>query len=186
MRSSVKGIAKLIPPPRSPRGLDQSWNAVERELGLALPRDYKEFIDLYGSGQLSSSEGWAVIWNFRDASLFGKHLREALCGEESIIQSYKRLATETDYPCPHPTYPEPGGLLPFASVNDVQNLNWLTIGAPDCWDVVYFHFDGLEFTRLQGDSFGRCLLKMLRQEYKGLERPSSLEPPYRFMDSPGR
>jgi hypothetical protein len=34
------------------------------------------------------------------------------------------------------------------------------------------------FTRLQGDSFGRCLLKMLRQEYKGME------PPYEFMDIP--
>src|SRR5204863_5507669 len=31
-----------------------------------------------------------------------------------------------------------------------------------------------------GDTFGRCLLKMLRQEYVGLETPSSLEAPFEF------
>jgi hypothetical protein len=62
-------IARLLPPPRSPRGLDRSWNAVESELGLELPQDYKAFIDLSGSGQISSAEGWVLVWNFRDGSL---------------------------------------------------------------------------------------------------------------------
>jgi hypothetical protein len=75
--------------------------------------------------------------------------------------------------------------LPFGSVVDVQNLNWLTARPPNRWDVVYFYFDGLEFTRLEGDSFGRCLLKMLRQEYTGLERPSSLKPPFEFTELRG-
>ena len=68
---------------------------------------------------------------------------------------------------------------------DVQNLNWLTAGSPNRWQVVYFHFDGAEFTRLAGDSFSRCLLKMLRQEYAGLERPSSLVPPFEFTELRG-
>jgi hypothetical protein len=51
--------------------------------------------------------------------------------------------------------------------------------------VVYYFCDGQEFTRLAGDSFSRCLLKMLRLEYKGLERPSSLEPPFEFTEIRG-
>jgi SMI1-KNR4 cell-wall len=185
MRLPFKSIARLLPPPRSPHGLDRSWRAVEKELGLALPADYKEFIDAYGTGQISSAAGWAVVRNFRDTGLFGRPLRDILCGEGSVIGCYERLEKESNYPCPYPTYPDPGGLLPFGSVVDVQNLNWLTQGAPNRWEVVYWHFDGLEFTHLKGDPFGRCLLKMLRQEYVGLERPSSLEPPFEFTELRG-
>ena len=185
MRSGLKTIAKLLPPPPSPRGLDRSWAAVERGIGLPLPDDYKAFIDLYGTGQVSSARGWAVVWNFRDASLFGRSLSDALGGPGSVARFYRRQVNGADWPCPFPIYPEAGGLLPFGSVVDVQNLNWLTAGPPAEWDVVYFHFDGLEFTRLEGDSFARCLLKMLRQEYSGLERPASLEPPFEFAELRG-
>ena len=180
MRTDLKTIAKLLPPPASPRGLDRPWDVVEQQIGLPLPADYKAFIDLYGTGKVSSADGWADIWNFRDKSLFGRSVSEGLSGPESVAQFYRRRVNTTDWPCPFPIYPEPGGLLPFGSVVDVQHLNWLTTGPPDRWDVVYFHFDGLEFTRLEGDSFSRCLLKMLRQEYSGLARPSSLEPPFEF------
>src|SRR4051812_17410551 len=106
VRSTLKSITKLLLPPRTPRGLDRSWDVVEKELGLALPSDYKAFIDVYGSGQVSSAEGWVVVWNFRDAAMFGDPLRETLCGTGSLPQLYRRLATDTDYPCPHPIYPD--------------------------------------------------------------------------------
>jgi hypothetical protein len=182
MRLPLKSIAKLVAPPSKPRGLNRSWKAVEKDIGLKLPGDYKEFIDTYGTGQLSSAEGWVVVWNFRDVALFGTPLREVLCGQGSVVAGYKRLEKESSYPCPYPTYPEPGGLLPFASVNDVQNLNWLTKGDSDRWDVVYWHFDGLEFTHLEGEVFGRCIHKMLRQQYTGLEKPESLKPPFEFTE----
>ena len=185
MRVLLRSIAKLVPPPSSPRGLDRSWKAVERELGIVLPGDYKDFIDAYGTGQISGAAGWAVIWNFREAAPAGRSLRDILCGHDSVISCYERLERESDYPCPYPTFPRPGGLLPFGSVVDVQNLNWLTKGAPDRWEVVYWHFDGLEFIHLKGDRFARCLLKALRQEYKGLGRPSSLRPPFRFTEIQG-
>jgi hypothetical protein len=184
MRHVLQTVTSLLAPPTSPRGLDRSWDEVEGEIGLALPDDYKSFIDLYGSGQVASAEGWAVIWNFRDYSMFGRSLSEGLRGPESVTEFYRRKINTTDYPCPFPIYPEPEGLLPFASVVDVQNLNWLTSGPPNQWDVVYFHFDGLEFTRLEGDSFSGCLLKMLRREYSGLEQPSSLRGPFEFVALP--
>lgn len=182
MRLPLKTLAKLVAPPDTPRGLNRTWKAVEKEIGLTLPSDYKAFIDTYGTGQVTGANGWLLVWNFRDTTLFGRPLREVLSGPGSVAAQYGRLEKESDYPCPYPIYPTPGGLLPFASVIDVQNLNWLTGGDPERWDVVYWHFDGLEFTHLEGDTFGRCLMKMLRQEYTGLERPSCLQPPYSFTE----
>lgn len=182
MRSGLKTIARLLAPPASPRGLDRPWDAVEREIRLALPDDYKAFIDLYGTGQVSSAEGWAVIWNFRDASLSGPSLREWLTGPNGLPEFYRRVINGSEWPCPYPIYPDPGGLLPFGSVVDVHNLNWLTAGRPNRWDVVYYHCDGQEFTRLEGDPFSQCLLNMLRQEYSGSERPESLVPPFKFTE----
>jgi hypothetical protein len=50
--------------------------------------------------------------------------------------------------------------------------------------VVDWFSDGLEFVHLEGAPFGRCLVKMLRKEYTGLEPPSSLEPPFEFTEVP--
>ncbi|MCE9544661.1 MAG: SMI1/KNR4 family protein [Planctomycetia bacterium] len=185
MNATLKTISKLLRPPDSPRGLIRGWDVVEQEIGLALPNDYKAFIDLYGTGQVSSAAGWAVIWNFRDSSFWWEgSLSDRLTERYSATDSY-RQSNETEWPCPYPIYPEPRGLLPFGSVVDVQNLNWLTVGRANRWDVVYFDFDGSEFTRLEGDSFCRCLLKMLRQEYEGTERLSSLKPPFEFTEIRG-
>ena len=41
-----------------------------------------------------------MIWNFRDASLFGKPLHEALSGEASVAQFYRNLAQRLTTPVP--------------------------------------------------------------------------------------
>jgi len=180
MLTSLKTITKLLPPPASPRGLDRTWAAVERELGLALPKDYKAFIDLYGSGQIASAEGWVVVWNFRDTSFFKMSFTEALCGTEGVIPYFRRNATSSGHQLPYPLYPDRGGLLPFAQYVDVHYLNWLTKASADRWNVVFYDFDGEEYTHLKGDTFGRCLFKMLQRKYADLA--SSLVPPFEFKD----
>ncbi len=177
----LKAIAELLTPPTSPSGLELAWDAVEREIGLALPEDYKAFIDLYGTGQISSADGWAVIWNFRDSSLSGPSLSQWLNGPNCLPEFYRQVVNGSEWPCPYPIYPDPGGLLPFANIIDVDSLNWLTVGPAERWNVVHYACDEQEFPRLEGDSFSRCLLKILRQEYSYPERPS-LEPPFEFTE----
>ena len=180
MQTITDRLRDCLNAPQDPKGLDRSWSEVESELGIVLPDDYKEFINAYGSGQITSANGWLNIWNYRDRSLF-RSLSDALCGDGSILDHYGALS-KTDYPCPYPVYPADGGLLPFASEVDVQNLNWITKGPPDQWEVVYYFFDGAEFFRLEGDSFSKCILKMLANEYSGMSQPSSLAAPCRFTD----
>jgi len=181
MRNAMKDICKLLAPPASPRGLDRTWNDVESEIGLSLPDDYKAFIDVYGSGQITGAAGWINVWNLRDSSLFRSPLSSDPGGLSSVLREYQSLDA-TDFRCPFPIYPAPAGLLPFASVMDVHFLNWLTDGPPSQWAVVYYDFDGCEFNLLTGESFSDCILKMLRQEYTGLEQPSGLKPPCEFTD----
>lgn len=176
----LEAIGNLVSPPERPIGLDHSWKAVERELGLSLPADYKAFIDVYGSGTLTSAEGWIAVWNFRDAGMFGKSFQQSLCGENSLVAQHSRQESESDRPCPYPVYPTTGGLLPFATVVDVHNLNWLTTGNPEKWDVVYWSCDLPIYTHLNSDTFSRCLLKMLRGQYKGLKQPACMKAPFTF------
>jgi len=141
-----------------------------------LPTDYKEFIDIYGSGLFCK---FLAVWNFRDPSYFKKDLREALCGEGGIIQWYKTVRSTGGYQWPYSMYPEPEGLLPFAMVIDVHNLNWHTAGPPDKWDIILWFSDGHEFIHLRGDTFAKCLLKMLRNEYQ-MNDVLQLDPPFEF------
>ncbi|HEY4258647.1 MAG TPA: SMI1/KNR4 family protein [Schlesneria sp.] len=180
MRLPLEALGALVSPPDRPIGLDLSWKTVERELGLTLPADYKAFINVYGSGTLTSPDGWVAISNFRDSGKLGKSFQESLCGENSLVAQHNRQETESDCPCPYPVYPTAGGLLPFATVLDVNNLNWLTTGDPEKWDVVHWSFDLPVYTRLNSDTFSRCLLKMLRGQYKGLKQPASMKPPFQF------
>jgi hypothetical protein len=174
--SSLNQIAQLVEPPANPAGLDRSWEEVEQDIGCVLPSDYKEFIDHFGSGLVC---GLIAVWNFRDRSLFSQSLKVTLCGENSVIESYKKADVLTSVPWT--TFPEPGGLLPFCTVIDVHNLNWRTEGPADEWDTVFWFSDGNEFFHLNGDSFSEFLLKVLKKQYKGNEIPT-FDEPYRFTD----
>lgn len=172
----LQKVTELIPPPTTPLGLDHTWDNVEKEIGTDLPHDYKEFIDVYGSGLLG---GMIWIWNWRDANLGIKPSEQARHFADSYVRSFDALRSEA-YELPYAVYPDSNGLLPFATVIDVDNLNWLMKGPPDKWDIVYWHFDGNEMVHLPGDSFLRFLVKLLNNEYG---RPIlEWDLPYEFTD----
>lgn len=174
MNSSLTEIMELLSPPAKPQGLDRSWEEVEKELGCVLPADYKEFIDHYGSGQICE---WIDVWNFRDKSLFDAPLKEIICGPEGIIEYAKKTTILTAGSWP--SFPEPGGLLPFCSAFEINNLNWRTAGPADEWDCVYLFWDGNELIYLEGDSFSDFLLKVLKRQYHQNELPT-FDEPYQF------
>ncbi|SFT75568.1 SMI1 / KNR4 family (SUKH-1) [Actinopolyspora lacussalsi subsp. righensis] len=51
MASSLDRLRMLLPPPEVAPA-PQPWQDVERRLGVALPNDYKEFMEVYGDGTL--------------------------------------------------------------------------------------------------------------------------------------
>ncbi|MGY0059598.1 SMI1/KNR4 family protein [Streptomyces sp. LZ34] len=95
--------------------------AAEARLGTALPSDYKRLVETFGDGSfdgyldvylpadLVKSAEWAADW----AKAYGTRSWE-----------------------PHPPFPEPGGLLPWASTEQELSFYWITEGPdPDTWPV---------------------------------------------------
>lgn len=173
MNDSIDEFHALLPPPQTPDGLDYSWEYVEKQLGVSLPSDYKEFIDCYGTARLCE---FIVIWNMRDSRLFTEPFLDHIVGKHSILSEYEMLKARGVSGLDCPLFPERGGLLPFASILDVDYVQWNTEGEPDAWDIVYWYSDGGEFFHLEGDSFSAFLLKLLRKEYATPEIPKFDEP----------
>lgn len=48
-------LCRLVEPPANPQYNYGDWNAAERELGLALPEDYKRLIKTFGQGEQRAS-----------------------------------------------------------------------------------------------------------------------------------
>ncbi|MFD8637777.1 histone-like nucleoid-structuring protein Lsr2 [Streptomyces sp. NPDC059533] len=47
--TDIAALRRICPPPNTPQ-IPTDWNAVETELGMILPEDYKQLADTYGAG----------------------------------------------------------------------------------------------------------------------------------------
>ena len=94
---------------------------MEKQIGTALPADYKALIGLYGSGGFNQE---LLILNPFDAR---DHF--------SLARRIGVDAGGYDF-CPHPIFPAAGGLLPLGWDRRGRELRWLTRGEPDAWTVV--------------------------------------------------
>ena len=59
---SIADLKAVLPPPAalSELGRPDQWNDVEQQLGTRLPDDYKDYINSYGTGMISS---YLVVYN---------------------------------------------------------------------------------------------------------------------------
>lgn len=132
VRNAVADILKLVPPPADPVDTDPAYLAANEErLGIRFPKDFTEFGRLYGSGRLLHPELRVrspcrpsypdFVAEFVD--IFGG-LRESLALWAAKVSLDMSL------------FPEPGGLLPFASNSQGTWICWRMIGNTDEWTVV--------------------------------------------------
>jgi hypothetical protein len=124
--SWIEQLTELTPPPAVPHGATGDWDAVESELGLALPADFKAAIELYGAGYFA--EFITLLTPF-GPDLLRPLARRLLTDEQSFRAAHPDR-------CPYPFYPEFGGLLPWAGTDNGDRLCWLTAGEPDTWTTV--------------------------------------------------
>jgi len=137
-------LQAVAPPPDNPvfAGTPSQWREVEQRIGTALPQDYKQLINLYGSGSfggrvclLSPFIGEAS--SRTQFSLFRgmKNL--------SIIEPFQREGPDACQP--FPIYPALGGLLPWGMFcSDSPMQCWRTQGKPDSWPTVVLDNDWSE------------------------------------------
>jgi hypothetical protein len=145
----------MVPPPAAPNGADGDWNACERELGLRLPADYKEFISAYGGGRLCGL--FEIASPFSSPRSWKTNVKDWWVKWAGIYDCWG----DVERRLPYPRYPSVPGLLPSATYGDVNVLSWYTAGEPDQWYVVYDdHAEG--FVEVPGIGFAGFLVAALQ------------------------
>ncbi|MEV4367469.1 SMI1/KNR4 family protein [Nonomuraea sp. NPDC049637] len=136
--ATIADLENLIGPPIRPAPIND-WDAIEADLELRLPADYKELMTRYASLKLDAHLGLyipnpgdhpqetmreGVLSMLRD---LGPHEDEEL----EIVDGQGNVLEERHFP----HYPHPEGLLPWGSTQNGDVCLWETTGDPDTWKV---------------------------------------------------
>lgn len=126
----IDDIVKTMPPVKYPLDVPvhREWVAVESKLGIALPDDYKEFIQVYGTGKI---DGFICVFTpFSNNE--NLNLLDQLRLQSDVLAELKLYGENI----PYKIFPEAEGILPFAITDNGDVLFWRTVGEPNEWTVL--------------------------------------------------
>jgi hypothetical protein len=130
----VARLAALVGVPDRKRN-DVDWPAVESSIGLGLPAEYKRLVETFPDG---------VFQGLVRVNRPGDHHEPVtqFLGFYAYQLEDMRQFQAGGGAIPYPIFPEPGGLLPWATGPRAEPFFWLTQGEdPDAWPVVAASFD---------------------------------------------
>lgn len=133
---SVAEIRKLVPPPSRPkyRGNPKSWAKFEKDFPYKLPRDYREYIEVYGKGCLGGMFSvYSPFYHKRNPQGKGNFL----CCYDLISPDLIELCEGEDWLDESQMNEMPGFIL-FGGDTNENYLHWVTIGEPDQWPIVVY------------------------------------------------
>lgn len=148
---SLTRLKEILPPPELKKEASRAdeWISVESTIGTELPSDYKEFIDLYGSGSID-----------RFLTIFDPFSRNEntnlLDAIRTKLEALRELQDEFQSERKYAIFPEPGGLLPFGGTDNGDVLFWKTSGKPEAWSVVINESRAPEY-----EEFSSCMTDFL-------------------------
>jgi len=155
---SIQELMMTLTPAQAPieAGSPDKWPSVEKSLGISLPIDYKEYINIFGTGVIGYLIRPLNPFSSRPLFDFFRQVKE-------VTDRRRWYKTEFgDEWCPYPLYPEPGGLLPWANTLDGDALFWNTHGTPEAWSIVIGEVKSKEF-----ETFELSTTSFLRQVITG-------------------
>jgi hypothetical protein len=122
-------LSRIMPPPANPVEAGGSWSYVEERLGVELPEDFKDFIQLYGSGRIDRFVSVLNPFSTRPTlNLLEQSTRQ--------LDALRELHDYFGEQNPFELYPTAGGLLPVAITDNGDVIHWLTSGNPADWTIV--------------------------------------------------
>lgn len=152
----IQELLQLVPPPAEPKNAQGNWRQLESDLGVALPSDYKQYIEAYGSGTLCSL--FEIRSPFGLEAHYKTTARDAWSSWAGIFHSWGDVPESK---LPFSVYPKLPGLLPWGTYGDVDVIGWLADSDPSRWYIVYQdHYDG--FIELRAFGFGKFLISALK------------------------
>lgn len=107
-------------------GRSFDWPAIERGLGLTLPAAYKEVAERFPDGRFQG-----FLRPIRPGDV-GEPETDFLGYYRHRLDDMRRWREDEPQRFPHPLYPEPGGLLPWAVTHRADLFFWRT----DTWSIV--------------------------------------------------
>ncbi|MFI1815140.1 histone-like nucleoid-structuring protein Lsr2 [Streptomyces sp. NPDC020422] len=125
--TSIDRLITTCPPPSPPTTTYTDWPAVEQQLGMPLPTDYKQIADTYGPGTFC---GFLHLYHPHAHTTW-----TSLTGPmPSTIRAQLQQEHEQDTP---PLPADPQELFPMAVTDNGEYLFWVTRPAtsPDAWTV---------------------------------------------------
>lgn len=134
MTTPLDRLRRLIPPPAGGGG-HRDWAAVEGNLGLPLPQDYKDLVDVYGGGEFYGHIGLLVPPpTCIDGDLVQRN--------RSHMRTLKDLWSVTKNR-PAELAVDDLQLIVWADTIDSDSLNWLVRPGvpPERWPVLVLHCD---------------------------------------------
>ena len=116
----VQALVDAVPVHSAPHESEPAWAASERRLGISFPPEFKDLVDVFGSGP------WAgflhVLSPFADDELLFE--RAAL----RALGAFHTTRRSSPAAIPFAIFPEPLGLLPWGVTDNGDTLCWLTEG----------------------------------------------------------
>ena len=142
----MEEVHARISPPDILISPERSFEALENDLGLTFPADYKAFLCEYGPGALCGDvQLYHPTIDFEPYCLLTELIQDAFTRNE--VESLDFVEMDDGHPAPFRTGTQIGAILPFGDA-----LNWVT---------VYFIIgDDPEYER-SGLPFGKWLLRYL-------------------------
>lgn len=125
--AGLDDLVALFGPPPARESSPEDWAEVEDYVGSALPRDFKAFLDAYGTGVIC---GELVVFHPRGSSPLLARMRK-------IHDSFGRSWRGDPDAYPFRFHPEPGGLVSWGyDYSGDEHFFWPCAPEPDRWKVV--------------------------------------------------
>ncbi|WP_041741179.1 SMI1/KNR4 family protein [Collimonas fungivorans] len=121
---TIKELTAMLQPPEFPIEAPPpgGWLEVERRLKTALPQDYKDYVEIFGSGTVSN-----FLWILNPFSANPNlNLEQQLKTQTDVLKDLRNYGEDVPYRC----FPQAGGIFPFALSDNGDVLHWLTNGLP--------------------------------------------------------
>lgn len=134
MQSNIQELIRLLPPPTSPRHNRGDWAQVEAALNTALPDDFKEFTEAYGSVKICNYLVIHTPFPFKEeySTFLGSLSQEY----DSVVGGRDKILLSE--------FPEPGGLLGIGGTDSADVISWITKGQPNEWGIFFWKWPGTD------------------------------------------
>ncbi len=168
---SIKNLLLVLPKPKISYEVSSpqfSWKEIEEKLSTSLPSDYKEFIEIYGSGRIDS---FLSVFN-----PFSSIKRLNLLNQIEIhLDVFRNMSDLSRNSIPFPIFPEAFGLLSIGLDDNGNSLFWNTIGDPDNWKMILLHSRSPKFEKFDlniTEFLALILSKKIKSDIYPIDFPS--------------